>query len=296
MNIFISWSGAKSRLAAEALRDWLPSMIQATKPWVSSEDIAKGARWSSDLTKQLETSKVGIICLTIDNMQSPWLLFEAGALAKTLGQSYVCPWLLDFTENALKGPLVQFQATRADKEDTRKLVHTINSALEDNAIDNERLDKLYDALFPQLEEKLNSLTIITTERPVEEERESEMLAELLELVRDLKRGMAIRDSSIDGDALLKERAAKFDVEEQMSILELEHRQRVNELKLKELKAEKESQMARMEMVAKFMQLEEKFVMERKADKMEMEAKLRQLNEKFNGEGNQDGDDLITYQL
>ena len=55
-------------------------------------------------------------------------------------------------------------------------------------------------------------------------------------------------------------------------------------------------MARMEMVAKFMQLEEKFVMERKADKMEMEAKLRQLNEKFNGEGNQDGDDLITYQL
>ena len=54
------------------------------------------------------------------------------------------------------------------------------------------------------------------------------------------------------------------------------KQRVNELYVKELKAEMESQMARMEMDAKFRQLQEKYDMERNADQMEMNAKLRQL--------------------
>ena len=83
MKVFISWSGERSRSIAEALREWLPDVIQAVKPWLSAEDIDKGARWSSDLAHELEDAHVGVICLTPENLEEPWIHFEAGALSKT---------------------------------------------------------------------------------------------------------------------------------------------------------------------------------------------------------------------
>ena|SRR6185312_7799939 len=62
-NIFISWSGKRSLYAAEALREWLPNVIQAAKPWMSERDIEKGARGLTEVGNALEGMKVGIICL-----------------------------------------------------------------------------------------------------------------------------------------------------------------------------------------------------------------------------------------
>lgn len=248
MKVFISWSGEKSRMAAEALKDWLPSLIQAVDPWISSEDIAKGARWFSDLSKQLEHSMIGIICLTADNMQSPWVLFEAGAVAKTLSESYVCPWLIDFTESGLKGPLIQFQATKAEKNDTRKLVHTINAALGDNRIEKERLDHLYDILWPQLEEKLNTIIDVSSDSTHEEPSSmSDMMSEMLGHIRDLKRESLTREDALDSDALLKERVARFEAEEKLYKLELEYKMRKEELKLMQEKERLKIEEAYMEL-------------------------------------------------
>lgn len=44
MKIFISWSGTRSRAMAVALRNWLPDVVQAFKPFMSEEDIEKGRR------------------------------------------------------------------------------------------------------------------------------------------------------------------------------------------------------------------------------------------------------------
>ena len=112
--MFISWSGEQSKAFAEAFRNWLPKIINAVRPWLSSADIEMGARWSIDVAAKLEASKFGIICLTPNNMHSDWILFEAGALSKTIVNTHVSPVLIGLEPSDIHGPLAQFQATRAN--------------------------------------------------------------------------------------------------------------------------------------------------------------------------------------
>jgi hypothetical protein len=186
MNVFLSWSGTQSKAVAEALYSWLPKVLQAVRPWMSVADIDKGTRWSTDIAVQLGGAKFGIICLTPDNREAPWVLFEAGALAKTLEKTYVCPYLFRLEPADLKGPLVQFQSTRAEKDDTRKLIHTINSALDDGALQESPLDEAFEMWWPRLEESLRrAASLKDTPRPQRKERE--LLEEILQIVRDLSR-------------------------------------------------------------------------------------------------------------
>ena len=122
-NVFISWSGEWSKAAAAALHNWLPMVVQSAKPWMSDEDIEKGSRSLVEIGKALEGVKVGIICLTPENLNRPWIVFEAGALSKTLDdKTRVCTYLLgDLRPEHVRAPLGMFQATRASKDDTRKL-------------------------------------------------------------------------------------------------------------------------------------------------------------------------------
>src|SRR4030081_1653296 len=94
-NVFISWSGERSRRAAEALRGWLRIVLQNAKPWMSDTDIEKGSRGLDEVSRALEGMKVGIICLTPENLAAHWILFEAGALSKFLDtKSRLCTYLL----------------------------------------------------------------------------------------------------------------------------------------------------------------------------------------------------------
>jgi hypothetical protein len=186
MKVFISWSGARSQAVAEALHEWLPNVIQAIEPWMSASDIEKGARWSADIALQLEEARVGIICLTADNLEAPWILFEAGALSKTIEKTFVCPFLFDVEPSDLKGPLVQFQATRAQRGDSKKLIHTINQALGDEALVDHKVEKAFDVWWPQLEERLR---LVPKGNLIESHRsEREMIEEMLELIRSQARG------------------------------------------------------------------------------------------------------------
>jgi hypothetical protein len=63
-----------------ALREWLPDVLHAVEPWVSTEDIAKEQLWLPAVTAALQESKFGICCLTPANVRSPWLAFKAGAM------------------------------------------------------------------------------------------------------------------------------------------------------------------------------------------------------------------------
>ena len=157
LKVFISWSETRSHKVALVFRDWLPSIIQAIVPYVSSEDIDKGARWSTDIAKELGDSTFGILCVTRENINAPWLMFEAGALSKTMDKSFVSPFLFDIKRSEVNGPILQFQSTIFDKADLKKLVKTLNKACDKDRLHDSRLDKAFDVWYPTLEEQLNQL-------------------------------------------------------------------------------------------------------------------------------------------
>ncbi|MEW6645986.1 MAG: TIR domain-containing protein [Pseudomonadota bacterium] len=189
MKVFISWSGDTSHKVAKALRDWLPSVIQSIIPYVSSEDIDKGARWSSDIADELDESSFGVLCVTPDNIDAPWLNFEAGALGKSVDKSRVCPFLFRIKRSDVTGPILQFQSTIHEKEDVYKLIKSINEACGDHGIEEFRLERTFEVWWPKLDEELKTINVVDQEQtvdPVAEEAGgyvSRVLEEVLEISR-----------------------------------------------------------------------------------------------------------------
>lgn len=186
MKVFLSWSGHKSHQVALVFRDWLPSVIQSINPYVSSEDIDKGARWSTDIAKELEDSTFGILCVTKDNLEAPWLLFEAGALSKMMDKSSVCPFIFDLKRAEVKGPILQFQSTIFEKEDVKKLLMTLNKSCGEAGLKEELLSKTFEVWWPNLEESLNEIKSEGADEEkdhLEKNLSNEILEEILELSR-----------------------------------------------------------------------------------------------------------------
>ena len=198
MKVFLGWSGETSHNVAIALHDWLPLVIQSVKPWVSSEDIEKGARWSTDIAKELQGSNFGIICVTKDNVGSPWINFEAGALSKEIEKANVSPFLFNLSPSEVSGPLAQFQHVVNEKGDVWNLLDTINKKEEAvRRLETPVLQKAFDAFWPQLEAALHRIANEESVRPSQQKREVRaMMEELLDLSRSLARdleGQRLRD-------------------------------------------------------------------------------------------------------
>ena len=189
MKLFLSWSGPESRGAAEALREWLPFVINAVEPWMSSEDIDAGTRWSNAIQTELESTRFGIIFVTKSNTKAPWLLFEAGALAKTLDDTFVCPYLIRLDPSDLPGgPLTQFQAKQATKDGTWQLLQTINRAFGDKTIPEERLGRAFEKWWPDLESRLQSIPKEDGTEPPKRELD-DIASELLTMIRRIDRNV-----------------------------------------------------------------------------------------------------------
>ena len=160
MKVFISWSGEISHKVGIVLHGWLPSVIQALKPYISTEDIAKGTRGIAVISEALEHSSFGILCLTKDNIHAPWLNFEAGALSKSVEGSRVAPFLFGIKRSEIKeGPITQFQSTIFDKADIRNLLDSLNTAEGTPLLDKSLLDDTFDTWWPKLEDKLNEIKV-----------------------------------------------------------------------------------------------------------------------------------------
>jgi len=113
--------------------------------------------------KELEEAQGCVICLTQESNKSPWVYFEAGAIAIKHRNSLVCPYLIDFKESDLAGsPLSQFQAVPSNKEGTLKLIESVNFSLADQGKGSHNQDLIKSSFlekWPSFSKKLeNKLT------------------------------------------------------------------------------------------------------------------------------------------
>jgi len=83
---------------------------------MSDRDLGAGQRWNEEISLRLKETNFGVICLTPENLEAPWLMFEAGALAKALESARVIPVLLELRLSDLSFPLAQFQAVEANRD------------------------------------------------------------------------------------------------------------------------------------------------------------------------------------
>jgi hypothetical protein len=187
MEIFISWSGERSKAVATLLKRWIPDVIQQISPWVSHIDINAGTRWNNEIQARLSKVKFGIICLTSENTTASWILFEAGALAKTLDDTFVCPYLVDLKPSDIPGgPLTQFQAKTATREGTWELLLSINAALKESGLSDNKLQRAFARCWPELESELSNLPPSGDDH-YGSRSSDDKIEEILMIVRELKR-------------------------------------------------------------------------------------------------------------
>ncbi len=155
MRIFVSWSGDLSRKIAEILKKWIPCIIQSVEVFFSPEDIEKGDNWDRTVSTQLSECKYGIICLTSENTNAPWVNFEAGAIAKTL-DSKVAALMIDIKPSDIRGPLSRYQATKFEKDDVYQLICSINKTLE-APLDDNILKNAFEAMWTAMEKEINNV-------------------------------------------------------------------------------------------------------------------------------------------
>jgi len=201
MKVFISWSGERSHVLGDALRAWIPLVLHYVEPWLSQADIEAGQRWAEQVAKELETSNFGVLCITRENLNAPWVLFEAGALAKSLQGTRVIPLLLDLEVRDIAGPLAQFQAKKAERSGLLEVVQSLNQAAP-HPVPDDRVDQLFNALWPELEKRIGGIPRAAAQ-PKHARPQSEILEEMVTSIRSLD--VRFREVAGEGPRVLRRR-------------------------------------------------------------------------------------------
>lgn len=182
MKVFISWSGNRSKALAEGLREMLPLVLHYVEPWLSGADIDAGERWTTEIGRELQESDFGLLCLTRENLNAPWILFEAGALAKSLDKARVVPLLFDIDFSDVTFPLAQFQAKKFEKKGIYEVVQSVN-AIATNAVLANRIDRLFEMAWHSLSEAIKAVPKSKIGGPTRSTHE--LLDELITTVRSI---------------------------------------------------------------------------------------------------------------
>ncbi|WP_158634426.1 TIR domain-containing protein [Amycolatopsis sp. WAC 01375] len=192
MKVFLSWSGDHSKQIAAAMRDWLPLLVNEIEPFMST-GIEAGARWQTEISSQLESTDFGIIFVTSENQEKPWLNFEAGALAKAVATSRVIPLAIDLKLADIQNPLGQFQAQMLDKNGIKNILLAINSAAE-RPLEDAHLVKALEKWWPELKEAVERINNDPSRRAVSpnvRRSDRDLLEEVLSTVRGITRAQRL---------------------------------------------------------------------------------------------------------
>lgn len=110
MKVFISWSGDSAKDLGHAMKAFIEvTFASHVETFLSDVDVAAGVRFMAAINSNLDDADLGIVIITRANQRSPWLLFEAGALAARSAAGNVIPLLVDLERGDMEPPLDQFQ-------------------------------------------------------------------------------------------------------------------------------------------------------------------------------------------
>lgn len=166
-HVFISWSKEPSKQIAEEIKQLFEAVFAINgniKFFLSSSDgggIGKGERFLKVLNENLSKCNFGIIVLTKNNIEQPWIMYEAGSLAKDLEKGKVTPIFFDIEEIEKGSPLFQFQHVKYAKEEFYELAKSIlkayynDDSLTENAKNN--ILKSLDEKWPRFEESVDEM-------------------------------------------------------------------------------------------------------------------------------------------
>jgi hypothetical protein len=89
---------------------------------------------------------------------SPWFLFEAGALSKSIESSRVIPYCLGLRVEDVQGPLSRFQGVPANEVGTRRVVESINGVVENRRSESD-IQHWFERLWPHLRDELEGIPV-----------------------------------------------------------------------------------------------------------------------------------------
>ena len=95
----------------------------------------------------------------------------------------IAPYLIDVDEKELTGPLAQFQATRAEREPTLKLMRSIDRAF--GRLPDPHLEERFNNCWPSLEAKLKEVRSTAVSK--RSRSNSDMFEEIVTVLRSLER-------------------------------------------------------------------------------------------------------------
>lgn len=132
MKIFISWSKELSKQVAYILKKWIPRIIQTVREediFVSDQDVNAGVQWDNVIFDKLDNSNLGIVCVTRENINSPWMLFESGYMVCHNHRKNVVPVLIGLSNHAIQdSPLAHFQTITTERNGMEKMISAINKS------------------------------------------------------------------------------------------------------------------------------------------------------------------------
>ncbi|HFD1661305.1 TPA: hypothetical protein QFK58_000357 [Enterococcus faecium] len=192
MDLFLSWSGERSKELARIFNKWVKQVIPQLDVYYSPDDIQPGERWSDSIKGGLKGNPMGIFFVVEENIVQPWLNFEAGAISNQVGNTNVIPLLHDIEPSRITGPLTQFQAISYIKEDLKRLIKLINENITDvRKIDSMLLNEIFEKWYPDFEKQYDKFKKENPSPEVKEVSgtldEDGQLSEILSILRSMER-------------------------------------------------------------------------------------------------------------
>jgi hypothetical protein len=139
---------------AQRIKPFLEDVL-GTATIFMSQAMEGGTRWAMEIPQRLESCNAGLVLVTQENSQAPWLHFEAGALSKQIDESRVVPLLCRSSVGDIQGtPLSLFQAKNLDHDDFLSVCISFGKAFD---VAEETIRRRFERSWPDLEQAVSTV-------------------------------------------------------------------------------------------------------------------------------------------